>query len=462
VPAVEEYGVEPIPAELRTAGWRDLFAINFTFFLNPVMYVLGALAVVDGNLPLWWGVGACLVGQARAYLLLVIAAQPGVDYGLPGQVAMRASLGYWGARLLSSPYRLIAATYWFAAQALAGALGIQAIVVALGGGRPRLVPIALALAAVHAILAVLGFDVMRIVLKVVLPVSLAFTGILLALYVTTDDPQYAVGRVFHSPDQHLTWAGFATYVTVMCGASLTLIGNVADFCRYTPTRRDMRVGLFASAVLAVLVTTFVGGWAAAATGELNPFIAVADLTSVDALLVLLLVAIVVQGVAANITNVYTAGLSLVNAIPLLGRLRATLLVAACAITLSAFPEVIEEAQTWIGHLGNVAAPLTGAILADYLVLKRARIDVGALFDPAGPYRYAGGVNVAAVLAVAAGVGVYYAVPDEWLKALWGIGVAGAAYLALARPLAALSRGATSFGSAASSGNPAAAGARKSQ
>ena len=45
VPAVEAYGVEPIPAELRTAGWRDLFAINFTFFLNPVMYVLGALAV---------------------------------------------------------------------------------------------------------------------------------------------------------------------------------------------------------------------------------------------------------------------------------------------------------------------------------------------------------------------------------------------------------------------------------
>jgi hypothetical protein len=28
MPAVEEFGVEPIPAELRTVGWRDLFAIN--------------------------------------------------------------------------------------------------------------------------------------------------------------------------------------------------------------------------------------------------------------------------------------------------------------------------------------------------------------------------------------------------------------------------------------------------
>jgi NCS1 family nucleobase:cation symporter-1 len=430
VPAVEGYGVEPIPEELRRVGWRDLFAITFTFFLNPVMYVLGALAVVDGGLPLWWAVAATVLGQAFAFGLLVVVAQPGVDHGLPGQVAMRASLGVWGARGLSSPYRMIAATYWFAAQALAGSLGIQAVVVALGGARPPLVPVALALAVFHATLAVLGFDVMRYVLRVVLPVSLALTAVLLALYVTSDDPRYAVGRVFHSPDQHLTWTGFATYVTVMCGASLTLVTNVADLCRYTPTRRDLRIGLFASAVLAVAVTTFVGGYAAAATGELNPFIAVADLTRIDALLVLLLAAIVVQGIAANITNVYTAGLSLVNAVPALGRLGATVAAAVAAVALSAFPGVIEEAQTWIAHLGNVAAPLTGVILADYLVVKRTRIDVEALFDQTGRYRYVSGVNVAALLAVAAGAGLYSALPHSWLKVVWGLGASAITYLAL--------------------------------
>ena len=91
MPAVEEYGVEPIPAELRTVGWRDLFAINFTFFLNPVMYVLGAFAVVDGGLPLWWAVAAMVAGQALAFALLTVVAQPGVDYGLTGQVAMRSA-----------------------------------------------------------------------------------------------------------------------------------------------------------------------------------------------------------------------------------------------------------------------------------------------------------------------------------------------------------------------------------
>ena len=432
MPSVEAYGIEPIPDELRRVGWRDLFAINFTFFLNPVMYVLGALAVVAGGLPLPWALVAMVLGQAIAFACLVPVAQAGVDYGLPGQVAMRGSLGFWGARLLSSPYRVIAATYWFATQALAGALGLQAVIQAMGGVHVSLVPMALGLAAFHALLAVLGFDVMRYVLRVVLPLSVALTCVLVALYLTSDDPRYAPSTVWRSPDQHLTWAGFATFVTVMCGASLTLVTNVADICRYTPRRRDMRIGLTASALLAVAVTTFVGGYAAVATGKTNPFVAVVDLTSSKPLLLVIAVAIVVQGIAANITNTYTSGLSLVNSIPSLGRLRATVLVAVAAVGLSALPSFVDHAQRWITHLGNVAAPLTGVVLADYLLVQHTRLDVPALFDPGGRYRYVNGVNAAALGAVAVAVAVYYAVPQSWLKVLWGLGVGAVAYLAFRR------------------------------
>jgi purine-cytosine permease-like protein len=288
------------------------------------------------------------------------------------------------------------------------------------------------LAAFHAVLAVLGFDVMRYVLRVVLPLSVALTGVLVALYLTADDPRYDVSRVWRSPDQHLTWAGFATFVTVMCGASLTLVTNVADICRYTPTRRDLRIGLTGSSLLAAAVTTLVGGYAAAATGKTNPFVALVDLTSWKPLLVILAVAIVVQGTAANITNTYTSGLSLVNSIPALGRFRATLVVATAAVALSAFPSFVDHAQRWITHLGNVAAPLTGVILADYLFVHHTRIDVEALFDRDGRYRYLNGVNAAALAAVAIGVAVYYALPQAWLKVAWGIGVGGVAYLALRR------------------------------
>ena len=435
MPRVEEYGVEPIPAELRTTRWRDLFAINFTFFLNPVMYLLGAFAVVDGRLPLWWAIAASVVGQVIAYAALVVVAQPGVDHGLTGQVAMRATLGYWGSRLLSSPYRVIAATYWFAAQAIAAAYAIQAIVQAMGAGKPPLIPVALAVAVFHATLAVLGFDVMRWLLRVVLPLSLAFVAIMVALYLSTDDPRFDTGRVFDSPDQHLTWVGFAGAVTLMAGSSLTLVTSVADFCRYTPTRRDVRIGLVTSALAAVAVDTFIGGYAAAATGETNPFVAVADLTSSHVLLAILLVAVVAQGISANIGNVYTGGLALVNTIPRLGRLVATILVAVAAVALSAAPDVIDSAQRWIVHLGNVAAPLAAVMLVDYVVVKRRRIDVSGLFDPDGPYRYLNGVNVAAFVAIGTGVALYYALSMSWLKLAWGLGAAALVYLLCLRLIA---------------------------
>ena len=428
MPAVEEYGIEPIPPELRTAGWRDLFAVNFTFFLNPVMYVLGALAVLEGGLPLPWAIVAMVAGQALAFGFLVVVARPGVDEGLPGQVAMRATFGILGARLATSPYRMVAATYWFAAQALTGALGFQAIVEAMSGHHLPLVPTAVGLGVFYAALALLGFDVMRWLLKIVLPLSVGAAVVLVVLFVASDDPRFAPGRVLESPDQSLTWVGFATFVTVMCGSSLTLVTNVADVCRYTPTRRDMQVGLVASALLAAVATTFVGGYVAAASGEANPFVAAAGLTSSDVILAGLLVAIVVQTVAANLTNVYTAGLSLVNSLPRLGRLGATAIAGAAAVVLSGFPSFIEEAQSWVTHLGNLGAPLTGVVLADYLVAQRGQIDVRSLYDPSGRYHYRGGVNLSAVLGVAVGVAAYYAVPDGALKVLWGVAIGALGYL----------------------------------
>src|SRR5262245_17003425 len=243
------------------------------------MYVLGAIAVAGFGLPLWWAIVAMVLGQAIAYAVMVPIAEVGVDYGLTGQVAARATLGFWGARLLSSPYRVIAATYWFAAQAIAAGYAIQAIVQAMGAGKPPLVPIALAVAAFHATLAVLGFGGLPGLLRVVLPIWLGFVGVMVTVYLSTDDPQFDVGRVFDSPDQHLTWVGFAGAVTLMAGSSLTLVTSAADFCRYTPTRRDVRIGLVSSALAAVAIDTLIGGYAGAAAGQAHPLLAVADCTS---------------------------------------------------------------------------------------------------------------------------------------------------------------------------------------
>jgi hypothetical protein len=50
------------------------------------------------------------------------------------------------------------------------------------------------------------------------------------------------------------------------------------------------------------------------------------------------------------------------------------------------------------------------------------------------------VNLAAVAAVALGVGLYYAVPDSTVKVVWGVAVGAAAYLAVRRAATAAGLG----------------------
>ena len=87
MPTLEEFGVQPVPKALRTANWRDLARIVFAMHFSPLQYVLGALAVTAGRLPLWWAATALAVGNGIAFSMLVIVGQVGVDYGLSGQVS---------------------------------------------------------------------------------------------------------------------------------------------------------------------------------------------------------------------------------------------------------------------------------------------------------------------------------------------------------------------------------------
>ena len=204
----------------------------------------------------------------------------------------------------------------------------------------------------------------------------------------------------------------------MCGASLTLVTNIADLCRYTPTRRDVRIGLFASSVLAVAYRPSSAG-SGRGHRRAQP---------------------VHRGRRAHGRRACARADARRDRRPghrrqhherlhgrhvarkrgsRVGRLVATIVAAAAAVALSAFPDVIEEAERWVGYLGNVAAPLTGVVLADYLVTQRSGSTSRRCSTP-GRYHYVRGVNAAALVAVAAGVIAYSLVPDAWVKVVWGL------------------------------------------
>jgi purine-cytosine permease-like protein len=254
---------------------------------------------------------------------------------------------------------------------------------------------------------------------------------MVVLFLTTDDPAFGTSAVLSSSSFTFTWVAFATFLTAYWAGQLTAIMSVADFARYARSRRQMQVGIVGGTTLGTFVAAWVGAYSAVAIGSSTPFAAAAGLTSQKVLLAILLVAILAQAVSSNIMNVYQAGLSLVNSIPRLGRLVSTIAVSVVAVSISGFPDLIDDAQQWFTHLGNVAAPIAGVILVDYALLKRTHLDVVALFEPHGRYRYIAGINPAALVAVGVGVAVYYAVSESWVKVIWGVGVTAVLYGALA-------------------------------
>jgi NCS1 family nucleobase:cation symporter-1 len=58
---------------------------------------------------------------------------------------------------------------------------------------------------------------------------------------------------------------------------------------------------------------------------------------------------------------------------------------------------------WLIAYSALLGPIGGILIADYFVYRRCRLDLDALYDEQGEYRYTNGVSGVAIGALAAGV-----------------------------------------------------------
>jgi cytosine/uracil/thiamine/allantoin permease len=120
----------------------------------------------------------------------------------------------------------------------------------------------------------------------------------------------------------------------------------------------------------------------------------------------------------------------------LGRFWTTLIISALGIVLSAIPDVASGYTTYVGMLGNVFSPIAGVLIADYVFVKRGRIDLVALYEPNGPYWYWKGVNPVAVIWTVLGFLAYmFVIPAEWIRVVVTLVATGAGYWATVQLLA---------------------------
>ena len=385
--------------------------------------MLGALAVVRAGC-------RSAVGDPRdgarpgARLRAAWSRSPrlGVDYGAPrpgGDAGHARLLGRAAAQLAVPRGRVDVLVRGTGARGRR--YGLQAMVEAMGGGHAAARADRARARAVHATLAVLGFDVMRYAAPHRAAALARPHRRAVALYLATDDPRFARPRLpLARPALHL-------------GRLRDLRDR--DVRRLADARheRRRRLPLHADAArhadradrlvaAAAVVDDVRRRLRRCGDGRDQPLRRRRRPTRRDAVLVLLLVAIVVQGICGE-HHERLHGRPLARELgPRLGRLWATL--AAAAARSACPPSPTSSTARRPGSPISAMWPRRSRASSSPTTCRPAppARRPGAL-RPDGRYRYLNGVSPATLGAVAIAVTVYYVLPASSVKAVWGIAVA---------------------------------------
>ncbi len=427
---VEQFGIEAIPDSKKTVKWYDLFSIVLNFLVNPGTILRGGLGVAAG-LSFQASLLAEVSGIVFAAFFYVVMATVGVDYGIPGQVATRAVYGLRGSKLIPSLLRSIASCYWFAFQTVIGATAIVAVLKNLTGVSLSLIWVSLVFGILQAFVAVVGYSSLKALSRAAMPLKLLIFAYLFVLLANHDDPNFAPSAVFSfMPPKAWDWVIFVAWFNAAAAGWLTMITDSADFCRYSRTRVDMWLGSLSAAAIGTFLGGALGAYAAAGTlGKTgNPFVIIANVDPGLLTSALMLLFVALDNWTINVLNLYTGGLSLSNIFERLGRFWTTLIASVVGCALSAVPDVLNSYLSYASMLGNVFSPIAGVLVFDYVVLKRTRLDVPALFRLDGRYRYWNGFNLVAVAWTALGFLFYmFAVPATWIPTVTTVLFTGIGY-----------------------------------
>jgi NCS1 family nucleobase:cation symporter-1 len=208
---------------------------------------------------------------------------------------------------------------------------------------------------------------------------------------------------------------FIPWVTAMVGFWATLALNIPDFTRYTRSQKDQMTGQAVGLLTTMPLFAFIGLAVTGATVILygraiwNPVeligILAADQQSpllAAAALVVILIATLTTNIAANVVAPANAFSSLSPR--RIGFRLGGFIAAVLGVVIVPW-KLLDSYQTWLLSYSGLLGAVGGVLVADYVFVRRGRLALRDLYLRDGAYAYRGGINPAAVIAVAAGVAV---------------------------------------------------------
>src|SRR5215208_6531809 len=409
---IETRGVEFVPEEERSARPRDIFWIGIGGNLAFSIVLFGWLPLTFG-LGWWATVTSMLVGYTIGALLVTPMGLLGPRTGSNNSVSSGAHFGVLG-RLIGSVIGLLIAACYAALAIWAGGQAIVAPAARLFGAPDGELAYAIgyaAVAAMVALIATFGFQLLERAQKLLVPTVglLTLTGVF--AFAGDFDPGYAGGGYILGS----FWSTWSLAVVLAISGPVSYCLSVGDWTRYVSRRHgDRRVAgaVFGGMFLGALVPALLGAFIGVAIGVQ----ADADFVTsvVAAAPAWYLVPILLNGLVGSCGQasiaLYSTGLDLDAIFPRLSRVACTALMTATCLALVYFGAFAWDAEAAVIAfallLTAVATPWMGVTLVGF-ALARGHYDAADLqvFNERGSggrYWFDGGWNWRAVLAWALG------------------------------------------------------------
>lgn len=408
------------------------------------------------------------IGSLVIFFLMTLVGNAGVRTGVPFPVLARASFGTFGANV-PALVRAIVACFWYGAQTAAAAGALVALLVRSPGllefhqtstflGHSSLTFICfLVVWAAQLVIIQNGMETVRRFQDWAGPAVWAVM-LVLAIYLVVKSGTFSFGSEI--PQDVLVQATAGAGVTATPGSFAALAAvaatwityfaalylNFCDFSRYAKDEKALRTGNLWGLPVNLLAFCLVAGVTTTAAysvyGEvlLHPEQISAKFDSLTlSILAALTFAVATLGINV-VANFVSAAFDISNTFPSKISFKGGGYIAAI-ISLILFPWSPWEtgAASFVNFIGSGMGPIFGIMMVDYYLIRQGKLDVNALYQENGEFRFQNGWHAKAF--VAFGVGLVFSsllptfttiLPAWWGTYGWFVGVAvgGAVYFAL--------------------------------
>ncbi|MDE2490220.1 MAG: NCS1 family nucleobase:cation symporter-1 [Elusimicrobia bacterium] len=418
--------IAPVGKAHRTWAAKDYAVLWISMSACIPTYMLASSLIAEG-MNWWQAVLTIFLGNCIVLLPMILNAHAGTKYGIPYPVYCRPSFGVLGANV-PAVLRALVACGWFGIQTW---IGGEAIYKLAGIWHPALLsapPLLLGLNAgqwagfllfwaINMYVIYKGVESIRVLLNIKAPILIALGLALLGwAYVhaggfgsmLSTPSAFAPGQ----PKAGQFWEFFFPALTAMIGFWATLSLNIPDFSRYAHSQKDQVLGQALGLPLTMGLYSFIGVAVTSATVVIfgkaiwDPVELVARFKN-PLTLAIGLGAIVLATLATNIAaNVVGPANDFSHLWPEKIDFRmGGYITGVVGILIQPWKLIADPSGyifKWLVAYSALLGSVGGILIADYYLLRAARLKPRELYEKGGAYWYVGGVNGVALVALVLG------------------------------------------------------------